>query len=65
MTRIEPSDRRRSGRPWQGMDCPGFPVRQNQGDFPRTIAEAVLQLIMETDVDGLPDAGGHERSENA
>ena len=44
---------------------PGIPVRQNQGDFPRTIAETVLQLIMETDVDGPPDAGWHERSENA
>lgn len=34
----------------------------DQGDFLRGIAEAVLQLIMESDVDGLIGAGRHERS---
>ena len=32
------------------------------GDFLRTLSEAVLQLIMEADVDGLIGAGRHERS---
>ena len=31
-------------------------------DFLRTVAEAVVQLLMETDVDGLIGAGRHERS---
>ena len=32
------------------------------GDFLRSVAEAVVQLLMETDVDGLIGAGRHERS---
>ncbi len=36
--------------------------KHDQGDFLRGIAEAVLQLIMESDVDGLIGAGRHERS---
>ena len=32
------------------------------GDFLRTLAEAVLQLLMEADVDGLVGASRHERS---
>ena len=31
-------------------------------DFLRTVAEAVVQLLMEADVDGLIGAGRHERS---
>ena len=32
------------------------------GDFLRSVAEAVLQLLMEADVEGLIGAGRHERS---
>ena len=35
------------------MDLTELLQKQDQGDFLRTIAEAVLQLIMEADVDGL------------
>lgn len=38
--------------------------KHDQGDFLRTIAESVLQLLMEADVDGLMGAGRHERAEN-
>ena len=31
--------------------------KQNGGDFPRSVAEAVLKLIMEADVDGVIGAG--------
>jgi hypothetical protein len=37
-------------------------AKHHQGDFLRSTAEAVLQLIMETDVEGLIGAGRHERS---
>ena len=33
-----------------------------EGDFLRTVAEAVLQLLMEADVEGLIGAARHERS---
>jgi hypothetical protein len=33
-----------------------------EGDFLRAVAEAVLQLLMETDVEGLIGAGRYERS---
>jgi putative transposase len=33
-----------------------------EGDFLRSVAEAVLQLLMESDVEGLIGAGRHERS---
>ncbi len=33
-----------------------------EGDFLQTVAEAVLQLLMETDVEGLIGAGRYERS---
>ena len=36
--------------------------KSGDGDFLRSVAEAVLQLIMEADVDGLIGAGRHERS---
>lgn len=37
-------------------------AKQDGGDFLRTVAEAVLQLIMEADVEGLIGVGKHERS---
>ena len=44
----------------------GLPVAEllaeaGDGDFLRSVAEAVVQLLMETDVDGLIGAGRHER----
>src|SRR5690242_7165524 len=36
--------------------------KAGDGDFLRTAAEAVLQLLMEADVDGLIGAGRYERS---
>ena len=44
------------------MDLSELLQKHDQGDFLRSIAEAVLQLIMEADVDGLIGAGRHERS---
>ena len=44
------------------MDLSELLAKHDQGDFLRTIAEAVLQLIMETDVEGLIGAGRHERN---
>ena len=44
------------------MDLSELLAKHDQGDFLRGIAEAVLQLIMEADVDGLIGAGRHERS---
>ena len=38
--------------------------KHDQSDFLRTIAESVLQLLMEADVDGLIGAGRHERAEH-
>lgn len=38
-------------------------AKSGDSDFLRTIAESVLQLIMETDVDGLIGAGRYERGE--
>ena len=43
------------------MDLSELLAKHDQGDFLRSIAEAVLQLIMEADVDGLIGAGRHER----
>jgi hypothetical protein len=37
-------------------------AKYDQGDFLRGIAEAVLQQIMEADVDGLIGACRHERN---
>lgn len=37
--------------------------KAGEGDFLRTIAEAVLQMLMEADVEGLIGAGRHERSQ--
>jgi len=36
--------------------------KADDGDFLRAVAEAVLQLLMEADVDGVIGAGRHERS---
>ena len=36
--------------------------KSEDGDFLRSVAEAVLQLLMEADVEGLIGAGRHERS---
>src|SRR5215207_10872043 len=36
--------------------------KAGDGDFLRSVAEAVLQILMETDVEGLIGAGRHERS---
>jgi putative transposase len=36
--------------------------KAGEGDFLRTVAEAVLQLLMEADAEGLIGAGRHERS---
>ena len=37
-------------------------AKAGDGDFLRGVAEAVVQLLMESDVDGLIGAGRHERS---
>ncbi len=44
------------------MDLSELLAKHDEGDFLRGIAEAVLQLIMETDVEGIIGAGRHERS---
>src|SRR5215831_2171114 len=36
--------------------------KSGDGDFLRAVAEAVLQILMEADVEGLIGAGRHERS---
>lgn len=43
------------------MDLSELLAKHDQGDFLRTIAEAVLQMIMEADVEGHIGAGRHER----
>ena len=37
-------------------------AKAGDGDFLRSVAEAVVQLLMEADVEGLIGAGRHERS---
>lgn len=44
------------------MDLPELLAKHEQGDFLRDIAEAVVQLTMKSDVDGLIGTGRHERS---
>ena len=44
------------------MDLSELLAKQDGGDFLRSVAEAVLQLIMEADVEGLIGAGKHERN---
>src|SRR5215203_5867859 len=36
--------------------------KSGDGDFLRSVAEAVLQMLMEADVEGVIGAGRHERS---
>jgi len=45
------------------MDLSELLAKHDQGDFLRAVAEAVLQLLMEADVEGLIGAGRHERAE--
>lgn len=45
------------------MDLSELLEKHDQGDFLRAVAEAVLQLFMEADVEGLIGAGHHERAE--
>jgi len=45
------------------MDLSELLAKQDGGDFLRSVAEAVLQLIMEADVEGLIGAGKHERAD--
>ena len=45
------------------MDLTELLAKHDQGDLLRSIAEAVLQLMMESDVDGLIGVGRHERAE--
>jgi putative transposase len=44
------------------MDLSAFLAKHDQGILLRNIAEAVLELIMEADLDGLIGSGRHERS---
>ena len=37
--------------------------KQDDGDFLRCVAEAVLQMLMEADVEGLIGAGRYERGD--
>jgi len=46
-----------------GMNLAELPEKRDDGDVLRSIAEAVLRLIMETDVEGVVGAGRHERAE--
>jgi transposase-like protein len=39
-----------------------FLQKSGDGDFLRSVGEAVLQIVMETDVEGLIGAGRHERT---
>ena len=45
------------------MDLSELLAKHDQGDLLRSIAEAVLQLIMEADVEGLIGSGKHERAD--
>ena len=45
-----------------GMALVELLQKSGDGDFLRAVAEAVLQILMEADVEGLIDAGRHERS---
>lgn len=45
-----------------GMDLSGLLRKHDQGHLLRSIADAVLQPITESDVDGPTGAGRHERA---
>ena len=49
--------------PKSTMDLSELLSKHDQGDFMRALAENVLQLIMEADVEGLIGAGRHERAD--
>ncbi len=44
------------------LPLPELLAKAGDGDFLRSVAEAVLQLLMEADVEGLIGAGRYERS---
>ena len=44
------------------MDLSELLAKQDGGDFLRSVAEAVLQLIIEADIEGLIGAGKYERN---
>ena len=44
------------------MDLSKLPAKPDHGDFMRSLAENVLQLIMPSGVEGQTGAGRHERS---
>src|SRR5262245_45845112 len=44
------------------MALVGLLQKSGDGDFLRSVAEAVLQILMEADVEGLIGAGRHERT---
>lgn len=46
------------------MDLSELLQKHDQGDFLCAVAEAVLQLLMEADVEGLIGAGRHERADD-
>ncbi len=48
--------------PRTNIDLSELQAKQDGGDFLRAVAEAVLQLLMEADVEGLIGAGKHERN---
>ena len=47
------------------MSLPELLEKHDEGDFLRAVAEAVLQLIMESDVEGVIGAGRHEGPRDA
>ena len=49
--------------PRLNMDQTELMQKHDQGDLLHSIAEAVFQLMMETDVEGAIGAGRHERAE--
>ena len=48
---------------WARLPLGELAAKSGDADFLRAIAESVLQLIMEADVDGLIGAGRYERGE--
>src|SRR5215213_11728957 len=44
------------------LPLPDLLAKAGDGDFLRSVAEAVLQMLMEADVEGLIGAGRYERS---
>jgi transposase-like protein len=48
--------------PEDGLPRAELLQKAGDGDFLRAVAEAVLQILMESDVEGLIGAGRHERA---